>query len=64
MYQNNEWLCDRLISWMVHICLLQFRLDMISAMKAEVKLEEQEEAMTGERGLSYEYLDEIIIEGC
>jgi hypothetical protein len=32
--------------------------------KAEVKPEEQEEAMTGESGLSYEYLDKIMIGGC
>lgn len=49
---------------MVHICLVQFRLDMIGAVKAEVKVEKQEEALKGEQGLSYEYLDEIISGGC
>lgn len=63
-YQDNDRLCDRLISWIVHICLLQFRLDVISAIKAEVKPEEQEEVLKGEQGLSYEYLDEIISGGC
>ena len=37
---------------------------MISAVKAEVKPEEQEEALKGEQGLSYEYLDEIMSGGC
>jgi len=63
-YQDNEQLCDRLVSWMVHICLVQFRLDVISAVKAELKAEEQEEALRGERGLSYEYLNEIMSGGC
>ena len=63
-YQDNDRLCDRLVSWIVHICLLQFRLDVISAVKAEVKPEEQEEALKGEQGLSYEYLDEIMSGGC
>lgn len=61
---DNERLCERLVSWMVHICLVQFRLDVMSAVKAEIKVEEQEEAVKGGRGLCYEYIDEIMSEGC
>lgn len=64
MYTNNERLCDRLVSWMVHICLVQFRLDVMSAVKGEVKAEEQEEALKGETGLCYEYIDEVMSGGC
>lgn len=49
---------------MVHICLVQFRLDVVSAVKAEIRAEEQEEALKGQTGLSYEYLDEIMRGGC
>ncbi|KAM0721321.1 hypothetical protein Q7P37_003025 [Cladosporium fusiforme] len=63
-YPNNERLCDRLVSWLVHICLVQFRLDVISAVKVEVKPEEREEALKGQTGLSYEYINQIMSEGC
>jgi hypothetical protein len=63
-YRDNERLCERLVSWMVHICLEQFRLDVMSAVKAEMKVEEQEEAVKGRRGLCYEYIEEIMSEGC
>jgi hypothetical protein len=63
-YSNNGRLCDRFATWMVHICLVQLRLDVTSAVKAEVKAEWREEALKGERAWSYEYLDEIMSEGC
>ncbi|KAM0716827.1 hypothetical protein Q7P37_007630 [Cladosporium fusiforme] len=63
-YPNNERLCDRLVSWLVHICLVQFRLDVMSAVKVEVRPEEREEALKGQTGLSYEYINQIMSEGC
>jgi hypothetical protein len=36
----------------------------ISTIKVEMKVEEQEEAVKGRRGLCYEYIEEIISEGC
>lgn len=63
-HRNNDRLCDRLVSWMVHICLVQFRLDVMSAVKGEVKSEVQEEALKGEKGLCHEYVDEIMRGGC
>lgn len=52
------------MSWIVHICLAQFWLDVMSAVKGEVKLEVQEEALKGEKGLCYEYVDDIMRRGC
>jgi hypothetical protein len=48
---------------MVYICLEQFRLNVMSAIKVEMKVEEQEEAVKGRRGLCYEYIEEIMSEG-
>ena len=64
VYRNNDRLCDRLVSWVVYICLEQFRLDVIHAVKVEIKEEEREEALKGEKGLCYEYVDQIMTEGC
>lgn len=64
VYRNNDRLCDRLVSWVVYICLEQFRLDVMHAVKVEIKLEERGEALKGEKGLCYEYVDQIMTEGC
>lgn len=63
-HRSNERVCERMVSWMVHICLRQFRIDVMNAVKAEIEVDEQEEALDGEKGFCYEYIDEVMVAGC
>ena len=49
---------------MVHMCLKQFRIDVLSTVKAEIREEHRESALQGEVGFSYDYFEEIITQGC
>ena len=62
--EGNEVVREQVLSWMVHMCLQQFRVDVLRAVKAEIREEHQEEALKGERGFSYEYFEEIMRDGC
>lgn len=62
--RENEEIRERVLSWVVHICLKQFRIDVLGAVKAEIREAHREEALKGERPFSYEYFDEIMREGC
>jgi hypothetical protein len=61
---SNEVIREEVLTWMVHVCLKQFRMDVLSAVKAEIKEEHREEALKGERGFSHEYFEEIMRDGC
>jgi hypothetical protein len=61
---DNEEIRERVLSWIVHICLKQFRIDILGAVKGEIREEHREEALKGERGFSHEYFEEIMREGC
>lgn len=61
---ETEMVKDRVISWIVHICLQQFRVDVLNAVLREIVAERREEVIRGEEGFGYEYLDEVMIEGC
>lgn len=62
-YQESASIRERLISWMVHICLRQFRREVFSSLQREVSEEHREEALQGLRPVCYEYLEEIMIDG-
>ena len=53
---------DRLIMWMVHICLRQFRVDVLRSIQSEIVAEDREEALQGNDGFCFEYLEEIMSE--
>ena len=57
-------ICRRVLSWVVHICLRQFRVDVLQAVKAEIREEHREEAIKGDRPFSREYFEEITADGC
>jgi hypothetical protein len=62
--RQNETVVEELLTWLVHICLKQFRLDVLQAVKAEIREDRREEALTGERAFSYDYFAEIMTDGC
>lgn len=62
--RRHEAICKRLVSWMVHICLKQFRTDVLNAVKAEIREEQREEALRGDQPFSYEYFEQIMSNGC
>jgi len=49
----------QLIHWMVHICLQQFRADVLSSVKSEIVYEHREEALQGGKPFCHSYLSEI-----
>jgi hypothetical protein len=51
---------DRLIWWIVHICLQQFRIDIVQCVKAEVLEQNREEAVQGREPICLEWLEQIM----
>jgi hypothetical protein len=49
-----------LIEWIAHICLLQFRIDVLETVKKEIKEEWREEALLGGKGFSVAYFNQIM----
>ena len=64
MNSLNEVVREEVLSWIVQICLRQFRIDVLSAVKAEIREEHREEAVKREKPFSYEYFAEIMTEDC
>ena len=62
--RGNETVREEVLSWMVHLCLKQFRLDVMNAVKAEIREEKREEALKAERPFCYSYFEEIMTSGC
>lgn len=61
-YFNVAEVHSRLISWMVHICLQQFRVDILHRLKESIRQGQRDEALKGERPFCMEYLREILTE--
>ena len=53
---------DRIIFWIVHICLHQFRVDVLSSIKSDIQEQHHEEAMAGTDPFCYEYFQEIMVD--
>jgi hypothetical protein len=60
-HYKNETIRSRLIFWMVHICLQQFRVDVLNSIKSEISEDHREEALQGTRPFCLEYFEEIMI---
>jgi len=58
-YHDVATIRDRLILFMVHLCLQQFRTDVLSSIKSEILDEYREEIAQGGEPFCYEYLSEI-----
>lgn len=59
-YRDNATIRDRLLFWMVHICLQQFRVDVLNSIKSEISEHQREEALQGTRAFCLEYFEEIM----
>ena len=59
-HQGREVIRDRLIFWMVHICLRQFRVDILRGVQSGIHAEHRDEALQGQHGFCFEYLAEIM----
>jgi hypothetical protein len=57
-YHNLAGIQAQLLSWMAHICLQQFRVDVLQSMKKEI-LAEHHEALAGKEPFCWEYLKKI-----
>lgn len=53
----------RMILWIVHICLQQFRVDIMQTVKAEIHNQKREEALLGTKPFCLEHLEEIMADG-
>ena len=62
-HSTIEAIRDRMILWLVHICLQQFRVDVLGCVKAEIVNEHREGAMEGKTPFCFEWLDEIMTNG-
>lgn len=62
--RENGIIREEVLSWMVYVCLKQLRLDVLNAVKTEIKEEKRGEAMKGEQPFCYNYFDEIMVDGC
>jgi len=50
----------RLLDWIVHLCLRQFRVDTLTAVQTEIHPDHREAALDGLRTFSHAYLDETM----
>lgn len=49
--------------WIVHICLQQFRVDILSTITSEILEEQREKALEGLEPFCFDYLSEIMAAG-
>lgn len=59
-YHASATISDRLIDWIVHLCLRQFRVDTLTTVLAEIRPDHREAALDGLRTFSDLYLKEIM----
>ena len=50
---------DRLISWIVHICLHQFRSDILYKIKADLRVHQRVDALKAKRPFCMDYFREV-----
>jgi hypothetical protein len=62
-YARHQGIRDWMISWIIHICLQQFRVDILASVRAEIRREVREEALRGGEPFCYEYFEEIMVGG-
>ena len=59
-YHASEVISDRLTDWIVHLCLRQFRVDTLTAVRAEIHPDHRETALDGLRSWSRAYLEDTM----
>ena len=61
--KDVEVIRERMLLWVVHICLQQFRMDVLQCVKAEMKEQGREEALEGSQSFCFEWLEEVMANG-
>ncbi|KIW19428.1 hypothetical protein PV08_03723 [Exophiala spinifera] len=59
-HHSHEAIRDRLIFWMVHICLQQFRVDVLRSIQSDIQPECREDALRGLDPFCFEYFQDIL----
>ena len=59
-HHDQPQICDRLIRWIVHLCLQQFRVDVLTSISPEIQADQRDTALQGQRSFSWEYFDETM----
>ena len=54
---------NQLVFWIIHLCLRQFRMDVLGSIPSEIREHHRQEALTGLHAFYYEYFDEIMERG-
>ena len=54
---------DQLVFWVIHLCLRQFRMDILGSIRSEILEVHRPEALTGLHAFCYEYFHEIMDQG-
>ena len=62
-YKATETIRRRMIKWIIHICLQQFRKDVLSCVKIEIIEERREEVLQSSLPFCFDSLEEIMIDG-
>ena len=60
---QNDIIVDRLIRWMVLLCLQQFRVDCLQNVRSSIREDARDDALLGDRPFPAAYLDDILING-
>ena len=58
--RDVEVIRERMLLWIVHICLQQFRMDVLQCVKAEIKEQGREEELEGSQSFCFEWLEDVI----
>ena len=61
-HHRHDRVRDQLIFWMVHLCLQQFRVDVLGSIKSEIREEHREDAVRGNTPFCFEYFAEIMVD--
>jgi hypothetical protein len=61
--KDVEVIRERMVLWIVHICLQQFRTDILQCVKAEMEEQGREEALEGEQPFYFEWPEQIMTHG-
>jgi hypothetical protein len=62
-HHENVQIRNQLFFWIIHICLQQLRIDVLSTVRTEISPNHREEALQGLEPFSYDYLDAIMTNG-
>ena len=62
-YRSAPEIRQRLVTWLAHICLEQFRLDVLACVEQEILDQRQEDAMLGTHSFCHAWFREILANG-